>query len=82
MRDDKKHKLNFRLTDDDRSLLLNESPKFIEALMLLNNGHSYTDVAEILNLPIGTVKSRVNRIRRRLVKRRASASVSGEPANA
>lgn len=44
-RDNKRHKLSFTPTDEDRQLLLDEPQKFIDVLMLLHNGYSYTDVA-------------------------------------
>ena len=43
------------------------SPKFKQVIILRDiQGFSYEEVAEIVNIPLGTVKSRVNRARLRL----------------
>ncbi len=45
------------------------SPKFKEVIILRDiQGFSYEEIAEIVHIPLGTVKSRVNRARLRLQK--------------
>ena len=43
------------------------SPKFKQVIILRDiQGFSYEEIAEIVNIPLGTVKSRVNRARLKL----------------
>ncbi len=60
--------------DQDRSSLLwdkiNQLPKKSrEPFIMYVNGNSYIDIAEVLDIPIGTVKSRINYARTILKKR-------------
>ena len=54
-------------------------PKYKEAIILRDiEGMSYQQIAEITNVPVGTVKSRVNRARRKLQKKLRGHSPSAE----
>jgi len=59
---------NSVLTDDIIQNAVNKlSPKFKEVIVLRDmQGFSYEEIAEIVGIPLGTVKSRVNRARLRL----------------
>ena len=53
--------------------------KYKEALILRDiNGMSYKEIAEIINVPVGTVKSRVNRARIKLQKKLRNHSPEDE----
>jgi RNA polymerase sigma-70 factor (ECF subfamily) len=41
--------------------------EFRRPVVLLRQDHNYSDIAYILDIPIGTVKSRINRANKRLV---------------
>ena len=54
--------------DDMRSALMRLSPDHREALLLITaEGFSYEDAARVCGCAVGTMKSRVNRARSRLV---------------
>jgi RNA polymerase sigma-70 factor (ECF subfamily) len=54
--------------DDMRSALMRLSPDHREALLLITaEGFSYEDAARVCNCAVGTMKSRVNRARGRLL---------------
>ncbi len=58
------------ITDDEVHKAINKlSPKFRQVILLRDiQGFSYEEIASIVNIPLGTVKSRVNRARLRLQK--------------
>ncbi len=58
------------ITDDEIHKAINKlSPKFRQVILLRDiQGFSYEEIAHIVNIPLGTVKSRVNRARLRLQK--------------
>lgn len=58
------------VTDDE---LLSLEPHHREPLVRLASGESYAQIAEALHRPVGTVRSRLNRARARLLKLREAA---------
>jgi len=61
---------NNALTDEEiQSAISKLSPKFRQIILLRDvQGFSYEEIAQIVKIPLGTVKSRVNRARIRLQK--------------
>lgn len=66
------------LTDEEVITALNKLPEHYRSVVLLADVHEfdYKEVAEILNIPIGTVMSRLSRARGQLKK--SLARVAGE----
>lgn len=65
--------LGFVMYPSDKGLIELMPPTYQEALRATG---SYADRAAKLNMPQGTIRSRLNRARERLVKLRAAAEVS------
>jgi RNA polymerase sigma-70 factor, ECF subfamily len=67
-------------TDEDRIVALSEVPHdFRDVVVLVDIGDfTYADAAQILDIPIGTVMSRLHRGRRILKKAMAEQAVGGE----
>jgi DNA-binding NarL/FixJ family response regulator len=63
----------FRLLSSDEPHLSVIPEYMVQPLRLVHKGNSYKVVAEQLNVPIGTVRSRINRARARIIKMRAAA---------
>jgi RNA polymerase sigma-70 factor (ECF subfamily) len=78
-----------RGTSDHDSMLLRDqlhralcalSPEQCAAVLLvLRDGHSYTEASEILGVPAGTVASRVAHGRRHLMRELSLSDTGGEP---
>lgn len=52
-----------------RSIMEEMNPKFAEALLLLADGYSYQEIAEMVDAPLGTVMSRIHRARDKATKK-------------
>lgn len=63
----------FILLDSDEPYLAVIDPKFTEPLRMAHAGNGYDWIADQLGIPIGTVKSRINRARERIIKMRTEA---------
>jgi DNA-directed RNA polymerase specialized sigma24 family protein len=63
----------FPLTEQDEPLLAQLSPRYVE---ILRQDGQMTDIASRLNLPIGTVKSRLHRARAALTQLRRQQAES------
>lgn len=61
----------FPLTEQDEPLLSQLSPRYVE---ILRQDGQMADIATRLNLPIGTVKSRLHRARAALIALRRQSS--------
>ena len=57
-------KQTMELIDNHRNL------NWREAIVLIANGYEYQEIAEKLNIPLGTVKSRIHLMRKYLIKNR------------
>lgn len=67
----------FVLLESDEPHLAKIPAKLVEPLRLAHKGNGYQHIAEeMLMIPIGTVKSRINRARERILKFRAEAAVA------
>lgn len=66
----------FILLDADAPLLPRVPMRFVEPLQLAHAGNSMTWIAERLQIPVGTVKSRINRAREKILKLRAQQMVT------
>lgn len=65
----------FILRDEDKRHLEKLEPKFVEPLKLAHAGNGYDWIADQLKIPLGTVKSRINRAREKIIKLRADAAL-------
>jgi hypothetical protein len=65
----------FILLDSDEPHLLKIPVRMVEPLRLAHAGNGYEWIADQLKIPLGTVKSRINRARERIVILRANAAV-------
>lgn len=69
-------KPQFVLLDADEPLLGKVTPRLVEPLRLAHAGNGYDAIAEQLQIPVGTVKSRIFRAREHTLKLRAGRQVS------
>lgn len=69
-------KRDFSLTATDDAHLEKLSLSWRNILFAAGNGLSYGRIASDMSLPIGTVRSRLNRARNKIVALRAKAEVS------
>ena len=65
----------FILLDSDAPYLKRISEQMVKPLRLAHAGNGYAWIAKELELPLGTVKSRINRAREKILIMRAQASV-------
>lgn len=63
----------FILLDTDRKFFGSIEAKFIEPLELAHAGNGYDWIADQLKIPLGTVKSRINRAREKIILMRITA---------
>lgn len=69
----------FVLLESDEAHLAKIPPRLVEPLRLAHAGNGYAHIAtELLMIPLGTVKSRINRARERVLKMRAEAAAGAE----
>lgn len=61
---------NFRISEADKPLLAKMTEKHRSVLLIDGN---FRERSEKLNIPVGTLKSRTNRARKRLMKLRQEA---------
>lgn len=66
-------KPQFILLDADEPLLGKVTPRLVEPLRLAHAGNGYDAIAEQLQIPVGTVKSRIFRAREHILKLRVAA---------
>src|SRR6266566_5675972 len=80
--DTDEERVDRRLSQDDAVAALSEVPHdFRDVIVLVDIGDfSYADAAQILDIPIGTVMSRLHRGRRILKQAMAESAVGGEDA--
>ena len=64
----------FRLLGSDEPHLAKIPERMVEPLRLAHKGNSYPAIAEQMSVPIGTVKSRINRAREQIIKMRATVA--------
>ena len=57
---------DFELSDEVQRALENLAPKYRNIVLLKAQGLQYKDIAEMMDIPIGTVMSRLNRAREEL----------------
>ena len=67
---------NFDLRDSDDSLIAQMTPKH-QAILWCKGG--YTEIAQKLNIPLGTVRSRLHRARAALVMMRQAIAGTDDP---
>jgi DNA-directed RNA polymerase specialized sigma24 family protein len=65
----------FILLDSDEPHLAKLDPKFVEPLRLAHAGNGYYWISGQLSVPLGTVKSRINRARERIIKMREAEAI-------
>lgn len=63
----------FKLLETDKPFLEKIPEPMAQCLRLLNQGFPYPGIAQDLQVPIGTVKSRINRARAKILHLRAAA---------
>lgn len=76
---DRTPKEPFVLLGSDEPHLKKIPPRLVEPLCLAHAGNSYSHIAaDLLKIPVGTVKSRINRARERILVFRAEAAAAAE----
>lgn len=61
----------FELLDSDKKYLVDMPARMVHILMSVQAGDSYANVAAAYNIPIGTVRSRVHRVKAYVLRKRA-----------
>jgi hypothetical protein len=64
----------FILLESDEPFFAKIPERMILPLRLAHGGHGYDWIASQLGIPVGTVKSRINRARERIIKMRENAA--------